>query len=70
MPTYFTHAETKSKLGKKVRTKVSFYQLPRGTIGIVTGMYNMGNLYGLDISWGDITDGFSKSDYEEFLEEI
>ncbi len=70
MPTYFTHTEAKSKLGKKVKAKVSFYQIPRGTIGMVTDMYKMGNLYGLEVSWGEFTDGFSKDDYEEFLEEI
>lgn len=70
MSTYFTHAEAKSKLGKTVKTKTVFFQLPHGSIGKVIDIYKMGNLYGLSVSWGDLADGFSKDDYEEFLEEV
>lgn len=73
MPTYFPHTEAKSKLDKKVKAKIPFYQLPRGSIGKVMDFYEMGNLrYGLIIAWDGtvISDGFSKSDYYEFLEEV
>lgn len=70
MTTYFTHAEAKSKLGKTVVTKIPFYHLPRGTKGVIIDTYKMGNLYGLEVSWGEFTDGFSKDDFEEFLGEV
>ena len=71
MPTYFPHTEAKSKLGKTVRTKIPFYNLPNGSIGKVIDIYKMQwPGFGVVVDWGDITDGFSKDDYEEFLEEV
>ena len=69
MPTYFTLPEAQSKLGKTVVLKTSLYQLPQGATGKVIDTYKMNNLLGLIVSWGDISDGFSKDDYDRFLEE-
>jgi hypothetical protein len=73
MSTYFTLPEAQSKLEKTIITKIPFYQVPHGSIGKVTDIYEMGNLrYGLIIAWNGsvISDGFSKDEYEEFLREV
>ena len=73
---YFSKQEAESKLGERIRTNREFATAPLHTEGIVSGTYKFAGasrpLYGLDITWdGDYgTDGFSKDDYEEFLEEI
>ena len=73
MTHYFPHTEAKSKLGKTVVTKVPFFQLPKGSIGKVVDIYKMQwPGFGVVVSWNnyDFSDGFSKDDYEEFLEEV
>ena len=70
MSTHFTHPEAESKLGKMVILKTPLYQLPRGTTGRVVDTYKMGSGFGLVVHWGNMFDGFSKDDYERFLEEV
>ncbi len=73
MPTtYFTLPEAKSKLCHRVITTAPFADINIGDYGMVTSYYKMGSLYGLNVKWDhiNITDGFSKSDYERFLEEV
>jgi len=74
MINYFTKSEAQAKVGKRVKTKIEFYQLPAGTTGKVTGIYSgWRNESGVDITWNrnpPITDGFSKDEYEEFIEEL
>jgi len=80
MTTHFTYSGALDKQGKKIRTLQEFSGVPAGTTGTVTGMYHRfsskENNYGLDISWDlpdrlrPLVDGFSKDEYEEFLEEI
>ena len=67
MPTYFTPAEAKPKLGKMVILKNPTLST---TTGRVVDTYKMGSGFGLVIHWGNMFDGFSKDDYERFLEEI
>jgi hypothetical protein len=72
MPTYFPLPEAKFKLNQRVRAICPLADISKGDTGIVISYYRMGNLYGLNIRWDhiNITDGFSKSDYERFLEEV
>ena len=74
---YFSKEVAEEKLGKLVVSLREFSGVPVGTIGIVEDFYGMRNEYGLDIKWlfihtkrNSITDGFSKDEYEEFLEEL
>ena len=78
---YFTAVEVMKKLGQKIRTKVAFSGVPKGTTGTVTGSYGEKEKR-LDITWDlpctadgiprqkPLVDGFRKDEYEEFLEEI
>ena len=72
MNTYFTLPLAKSKLNQRVRATLPLADINIGDTGIVTSYYKMGRDYGLNVKWDhiNITDGFSKSDYEKFLEEI
>lgn len=78
---YFSLSEAQSKLGKHIRTLVSFADVPAGTHGRVAKYYKACEwtskkpVFGLDIAWtrflGDtLTDGFSKGEYLQFLEEL
>lgn len=74
---YFTLAEAREKVGKKIRSLREFSGVPAGTTGTVLRSYeyNDGNV-GLDIQWDlpgrykPLVDGFSRDDYERFLEEV
>lgn len=74
--THFTRREALGKLGKKIKTLRHFSGVPAETTGTVTGMYACGNSFGLDITWDlpgrarPLVDGFSKDEYEQFLQEI
>lgn len=71
---YFTDSEARQKIGKKVRTNVDFAGIPKGTTGKVTGKYTHSDGdVGLDITWDvpqNITDGFSKDEYDDFIVEM
>lgn len=71
---YFTKQEAQSKIGKRIKTNHEFVDVPVNTCGTVSGTYKYSgsNDYGLDIKWDELpfTDGFSKDEYEEFLEEL
>lgn len=72
---YFTLSEARAKQNKKIRSRVEFSGVPKGTTGKVTGMYSCRvGTYGIDVTWDlprerPLIDGFSKRDYE-LLEEI
>jgi len=73
---YFTQLEALAKQGKQIKSKVEFSGVPKGTIGIVTGMYESNfSRFGISITWSlpnriyPLVDGFSKRDYE-LVEEI
>jgi hypothetical protein len=70
--TYFIQPEAKSKLGKHIITKVPLYQIPRGAAGVVINTYEMGNGFGVIVSYNKyfISDEFSKENYERLLEEV
>jgi hypothetical protein len=72
MDSYFTLSEAKSKLNHHVKATLPLADISIGDTGIVTSYYKMGRAYGLNIKWDhmNIIDGFSKDDYEMFLEEI
>ncbi|MFA5745621.1 MAG: hypothetical protein WCX79_00300 [Candidatus Paceibacterota bacterium] len=70
--TYFTLPEAKTKINHHVKALAPFADINIGDYGIVTSYYKIGGLYGLNVKWEhiNITDGFSKSDYERFLEGV
>lgn len=74
---YFTEEEAERKLGKLVISLIEFSGISVGTVGEVVRKYGDKKTWGLDIKWlfihtkrNSITDGFSKDEYEEFLEEL
>ena len=77
---YFSEKEAESKVNKLVVTLREFSGIPKHTAGKVTRVYGDKDKYGVDIEWQlihekrprykPIVDGFSKSEYEEFLQEI
>lgn len=73
---YFSLGEAESLVGKAIRTLVSFCDVPEGSHGRVIGLWKANPRgYGVDIRWrrfdGDkLIDGFSKRDFELFLEMI
>jgi hypothetical protein len=81
--TYYEREEANSKIGKKIRTLHEFSGVPEGTTGTVLNAYKVTeyppkNRYGLTIQWDllnldgiyqPILDGFSKDEYEQFLQE-
>ena len=75
MSRYFSKDEAQSKLGRNIRTKVDFSGVPAGTKGFVYNYYNHSGTknYGVEIKWGldqHLVDGFSKDEYDQFLEEL
>lgn len=79
MNKYFTWQEASAKMGRRIRTKVYFADVPAGTEGVVCNWYPMGDRRkqeaGVEINWrrwiGDsLKDGFSKDEYQDYLEEI
>jgi len=72
MHTYFPLSIAKSKLNQRVRATLPLADISIGDTGIVTSYYKMGHDYGVTVKWDhmNVTDGFSKSDYERFLEEV
>jgi hypothetical protein len=73
----FTDVEVESKIGKKIRTNHEFSGVPLGTTGTVLRSYEYSDGgFGLEIQWDlkgrmkPLVDGFSKDEYDEFLEEI
>ncbi len=75
--TYFTPQEARALVGRSIRTKVYFSGVEYGTTGKVVGYYHhTPRLCGVEIQWdllgrpNPLIDGFSKSEYEQFLEEV
>ena len=76
MNEYFTKCEASEKMGRRIRTNVDFSGVTRGTEGVVVEIYSHQyprKNWGVIIRW-DLTrklnDGFSKTEYETYLEEI
>lgn len=73
---YFTKSEADKKVGTKIRTLREFSGVPQYTTGKVTGTYEVTEGCGLDITWDiahtfkPLTDGFSKDEYDQFLQEL
>lgn len=69
-------SEVPGKLGREVKSLRDFSGVPKDTHGTVVDYWKADKgRYGVDILWhrfaGDtLKDGFSKSDYDEFLEEV
>ena len=77
MSTYFDRHDAGLLLGKNIRTKVEFADVPPGSTGRCVSYYPAGGRniklgYGIEITWdrNRITDGFSKDEFEEFIEVI
>lgn len=75
MTEYFPYSEL-PVVGTKIKTLVEFSGVPEGTIGVVVASYHHDKTsYGVDIRWNRwendrLTDGFSKSEYFQYLQEI
>jgi hypothetical protein len=73
---YWKENELTSVMGARIVTTRDFSGVPIGTIGHVVESYKMGkNEYGVMILWkrfaGDtLKDGFSKDEYEQFLQVV
>lgn len=71
----FTEEEAHAKIEQTVRSLRAFSGVPKGTLGVVRGIYPRGNgRFGLDIQWNVIRnrpfiDEFTKEEYHLFLEE-
>lgn len=77
MNEYFTQLEASAKIDRTIQSLRDFSGVPKGTIGIVVESYSHTKKdCGISIQWSipnrqyPLTDGFSKSEYEEFLVEI
>jgi hypothetical protein len=77
----FTQAEVEAKVGKKIRTKVEFSGVPKGSTGIIVRADNMGREWDVVIEWNlaprqfgmkkkGLEDWFTKYEYEKYLEEL
>jgi hypothetical protein len=73
---HFTREEAQRKSGTRIRTLREFSGVPKGTEGTVVNMYPSCGFFGLDVQWDlpgrfkPLVDGFSKWEYETFLQEI
>jgi hypothetical protein len=73
---YFTATEAEEKNRSWVRICREILEVPAGTLGLVTGIYESGiGAFGLEITWQrkrkpPRTTRFSKDEYCEDLEEI
>jgi len=71
---HFTPAEARAKVGQRVRSRIAFSGVPKGTTGIVLEPDR--KLVTLPIQWDlpgrskPLVDWFSKSEYKDYLEEI
>jgi len=71
---YFTPAEAAAKVGKRMRTRIAFSGVPRGTSGTVLEPDD--RLVSLPIQWHlpgrtePLVDWSSESEYERYLEEL
>ena len=74
MTIYFSHDEAAAKLGRIVKAAVDFIDVPKRTTGIVVGVSPAREKwrYNVMIKWDgvDLSDEYSKRDYEAFLEEV
>lgn len=74
-PSYFTQSGAQGKVGKKVMALIEFANVPAGSTGRVVSCYKHSygrDVWGVMIAWDDqkpLQDGFSKDEYEDFLEE-
>lgn len=73
MTKYFSEPEAQALIGKRIRSKVNFCEVPKGSLGTVIGLWSfIRGEWGINIRWDGpdgIIDGFSKVDYK-LLEEI
>ncbi len=71
---YFSPAEARGKVGKRIRTTVAFSGVPKGTTGVALEPDD--ELVSLPIQWDlpgrtrPLVDWFTKWEYERYLEEI
>lgn len=75
--TYFSEQEARAKVGKKIMALIEFANVPAGSTGRVVSHYSHshgeGRVWGVMIAWDDqkpLQDGFSRDEYEDFLEEV
>jgi hypothetical protein len=71
---YFREYEASRKIGRMIKTNIEFSGVPKDTRGMVVDIYphNKDN-WGVSIQWSldhKLVDGFSKTEYVQFLEEV
>lgn len=73
---YFTEAEARALVGRRVRTKVNFSGVPAGTAARVTVAdpgrvgWTVGLTWEMEAHGRPLTDWFSKAEFEKFIEEL
>ena len=74
--TSFTRAEARAKVGKRVRTRVTFAGVPQGTIGTIVDADRVIDGYDVEVAWGQSgrrtpwVDWLTKEEYEACLIEM
>ena len=74
--TSFTRAEAQAKVGKWVRTRVTFAGVPQGTIGSIIVADRVIDGYDVEVAWGQSgrrtpwVDWLTKEEYEACLIEM
>lgn len=52
------------KIGQRVKSLVEFYKIPKGTVGVIDELYNLGDDGGFMISW-DCPVGILSKNYKQ-----
>lgn len=71
-----SHDSAEELQGKKVKTTREFSGIEEGTVGEIVEVYEYNdNKYGIGVEWetengNEIIDGFSKDEYDKYLEEV
>jgi hypothetical protein len=74
--TFFTRAEAQAKVGKWVRTRVTFAGVPQGAIGTIISADRVIDGYDVEVAWGQSgrrtpwVDWLTKEEYEACLIEM
>ena len=71
---YFREYEAARKIGRMIKTNIEFSGVPKDTRGMVVDIYQHNHMdFGVSIQWSldhKLVDGFSKTEYVQFLEEV
>lgn len=74
--TSYTKAEAQAKVGRRVRTRIAFAEVPEGAVGTITCIDRVIDGYDVEVAWvwsGRRTpwiEWFTKAEYEAHLIEL